>query len=139
MIEVVVAAALVPAVVPFTTVASGDLSGIEEPREVVVRAAAEWGALWREHGEAGALPAIDFTTSMVLGVFLGSRASAGFHVEITSVRLDNGVLVVEYRERTPPPGMVVAQVLTAPFHLVRVARRDQVVRFKKVGRTEPPP
>jgi hypothetical protein len=40
---------------------------------------------------------------------------------------------VEYRERRPPPGTLVAQVLTSPFHLVRVPRQTGPVEFRRLG------
>ena len=72
----------------FATVQRGELSGIEERREVVVRTAAEWSALWKQHSPGQKPPAIDFTRSMVAGVFLGSRPSGGFAIDVTSVQRD---------------------------------------------------
>ena len=51
----------------FATVQRGDLSGIEERREAVVRTAAEWAALWKQHQPGQKPPPIDFTRSMVAG------------------------------------------------------------------------
>jgi hypothetical protein len=48
---------------------------------VIVRSAADWGALWAAHSPQPA-PAVDFSRALVAGVFLGSRPSAGFRVEI---------------------------------------------------------
>lgn len=101
--------------VTFTTLAQGSSSQILEPREVVVRSAAEWQTLWKEHS-AEPPPTIDFSRSIVVGVFVGSRPTTGYQVDITAVKGDGGLAVVEYRERRPAPGALVAQVLTSPFH-----------------------
>jgi hypothetical protein len=123
-------AQVTPAVLLLMTVARGAMSNIEEPRQVVVRTSAEWQALWKEHDPASAPPAVDFAQSIVVGVFLGSRPTAGFAVEITAVREEAGRTVVEYVERAPPRDAVLAQVITSPFHLVRVARTGAAVEFR---------
>jgi hypothetical protein len=74
----------------------------------------------------------------VVGVFLGTRPTAGFQVEITGVREQDGALVVEYVERRPPSDAMVAQVLTAPFHLVTVPRHEGPVRFTHPDRSSRP-
>lgn len=114
------------------TVAQGPMSNIEEPRQVVVRTAAEWQALWKEHDAQRAAPPVDFTRSIVVAVFLGTRPTAGFSVEITAVKAEGSRAVVEYRERRPPRDALVAQILTAPFHVVRVAPTAGSVEFRRI-------
>jgi hypothetical protein len=121
------------------TVQRGDLSAIEERREVVVRTSAEWAALWKQHSPGQKPPAFDPARSMVVGVFLGSRPSGGFGVEITGVQRDGADLVVTYRESKPDPQMMVIQMVTAPFHLVRIDRQDGTVRFRAAANAERKP
>lgn len=120
-----------PALLEFTTVARGDHSQIEEPRHVVVRTPAEWSALWKEHAGGGKPPAVDLTRSIVIGVFAGSRQTAGYTVEITRIEKQNTGLVVTYREQVPAAGAMVAQVLTSPFHIVRTPSHGGPVRFAR--------
>ena len=40
---------IVQAAISFTAIAGGTTSGIDEPRQVVVRTADEWRAVWEEH------------------------------------------------------------------------------------------
>jgi len=115
----------------FTTLAAGSQSGIEQPRTVTIRTAAQYQALWKEHDPAAPAPSVDFTKEAVVGVFLGSRMTAGFEVTITAIKQENGKAVVEYVERVPRPSGMVAQVITAPYHLVRVSRDIGTVDFKK--------
>jgi hypothetical protein len=114
----------------FATIQRGDLSGIEERREAVIRTTAECAALWKQHSPGQKPPAIDFTRSMVAGVFLGSRPSGGYTVEVTAVQREGGDLVVIYRESKPDPQMMVTQMITSPFHLVRIDRHEGPVRFR---------
>ena len=110
-------------VVPFTTIDRGTQSGIREPLHAVVRTLDDWAALWRRHG-TGTPPRIDFAADMVVAVFAGARPTGGYTVEIIEVVLAERELRVGYRERTPPPGALVTQALTAPFHIVRLPRSD---------------
>jgi hypothetical protein len=103
---------LVPA-----TLAQGIQSDIGQSRQVVVRTAEEWRALWAAHSSQPA-PSVDFSRSVVVGVFLGSRPTAGFRVEITGATAQGGQAVVRFVEHRPAPDALLAQIITAPFHLV---------------------
>jgi len=113
------------------TLARDFMSGIETSREAVVRTSEEWAALWRQHAGGTPAPAVDFATSTVVGIFLGTRPSAGFQAEITGVRKDGDGWVVEWRERRPARGDVSAQVLTSPAHIVALPKMAGSIRFEK--------
>ena len=115
--------------VTFTTIARGPSSQIQEPRTVIIRTAVDWQALWTGHAGDVRRPAVDFSKVMVAGVFLGTRPSAGYSVEITAVTRTGTSAIVEYRERQPGPDQMTAQVLTAPFHLVTIPRDIERVQF----------
>src|SRR5262245_61915105 len=106
-----------PDPVPFKALESGVQSGIEERREVAVRTADDWKKLCGEHAGGRPCPAVDFTKSTVIGVFLGTRPTAGIGVELQRVERDGDALVVTYRERGPGPGEMAAQMITAPYGL----------------------
>ena len=127
----ILALALLQTVVTFTTVTRGTQSEVGEPRQVVVRNADEWQTLWKGHGPQRA-PLDDFSRAIVVGVFLGSRPTAGYDVAITAVTSQDGKTVVEYRESRPVPGRMVAQVLTSPFHLVSIPATQVDVAFRKI-------
>jgi hypothetical protein len=117
---------------PLKTIDKGPMSAIEAPRQVVVRSADDWEALWRAHGRGRVMPAVDFSQQMVLGVFLGSRPTAGYGVEIVSADVNDGTLVVRYRETRPRSDSITAQVITSPFHLVAVPKTDGEVKFETI-------
>ncbi len=133
MIPLLFAVAMVQPAVPFTTLDHGATSGIEERRQVVVRSQAEWEALWREHAPGRPVPKVDFTRQMVLGVFAGTLPTAGYDVTITKVRTERDGLTVEWVLHQPGRDTRVAQVLTAPFHLVATDRREGRVGFETPG------
>jgi hypothetical protein len=113
----------------FNTIAKGDASGQQTSRQVTVRTQEEWQALWKVHSPTTKIPPVDFDSKMVVGLFLGSKPSAGHDVEIVGVRIEKNDLIVEYVLRQPGRGMMAAQILTEPFHLVAVAKHAGQVRF----------
>ena len=132
---VIVLAALLQSTPPnVRTVAKGPLSAINQPRQVAVRSATEWGALWKEHGDNAPLPVIDFSREMVVGVLLGRRPTAGYGIEIVRTIGNGGALVVEYVESAPSRDAITAQILTAPYHFAAVPKFDGAVSFKKVDK-----
>lgn len=115
------------------TIARGSQSNIDAPRQAVARTQAEWTALWKAHDFDKPVPAVDFSREMVVAVFMGSRPTAGYSVEITSVDERRSATVVSYRETMPARGAIAAQVITFPFHIVAVPNRSGDVTFEKVG------
>src|SRR5262245_55799000 len=105
---------------PFVTVERGVRSGVREPLPAGARTPDEWSALWARHAGRPASPPVDFDTEMVVAVFLGTRPTSGYAVEITQVRASGQGIDVTYRERTPPPGSLLRPVLTIPFHIIRI-------------------
>ena len=118
--------------IPMKTLEGGTDSQIEEPHQLTARSAEEWAKLWREHAGERARPSVDLTRDMVVGVFLGSRPTAGFGVQIVSAHVDRGALVVQYRETRPPGDAITAQVLTSPYQLVTLPKRAGEIRFEKI-------
>jgi hypothetical protein len=119
---------------PFTTIASGQQSGIEMPREVVIRTAGDWKKFWKEHSPDEPMPAIDFSKSVVAGVFLGSRSTGGYGVAISSIERQGKDLVVRWREQKPDPGAMVIQTVTFPFILVRIDNAGAAaITFQRSG------
>jgi hypothetical protein len=114
------------------TIEKGDHSNMDDAKQVAVRTAAAFKQLWQQHSPDRPLPAVDFSKAMVVGVFLGSRPTAGYTLEIVSAIQANGTLVVRYREAVPPAGTMTAQVITSPFHLVSVPLFAGDVKFEKV-------
>lgn len=116
----------------FRVVDKGSQSGIDDARQVVVRTAEDWTKLWRVHGMDRERPPVDFSRDMVVGVFMGSRPTAGFGIEIASVASEGGTTVVRYRETMPKRDAITAQVLTSPYELVAIPKTSGDVKFEKV-------
>jgi hypothetical protein len=115
---------------PFRSIDNGTMSQVSTPRQVTVRDGAAWAALWRAHS-FGPRPEVDFSREMVVGVFLGTRPTAGYAVEIVGVRAKGENLTVEYHEAVPDRDAITAQMLVSPYHLIAVPIRSGPVTFDR--------
>jgi hypothetical protein len=108
------------------TVAKGHRSGIRKPLQTVIRNQDEWNVFWKRHSSTDTNPApvpiINFDREMVVGIFLGEKSTGGYEVEIVRAERSDSALYFYYRQDNPPPGAMVTQSLTQPFHLVKVAK-----------------
>jgi hypothetical protein len=121
----------VPDMIGTVVVAREMMSQVDEPKQVVARTPAEWAALWRQHAGAAPAPKVDFGTRTAVAVFLGSRPSAGYAVDITGTREAGGVLTVEWQERKPDRDAIAAQVLTSPMVIATIPKFAGEIRFVK--------
>ena len=114
------------------TIDKGDQSNIDDAKQVVVRDAAAWRALWQQHAPDRLLPPVDFSKESVVAMFMGSRNTAGFSVAILSVTEGGGALIVKYRETRPQAGGVTAQIITFPYDIVAIPKATATtVKFEK--------
>lgn len=118
---------------PVRILARDTMSSADSPLQAVARDAGELNRLWRLHtGGEAAVPNVDFNTRTVVAVFLGSRPSAGFGVEIIGTRQANGTLIVQWQERRPSRDEITAQVLTSPAVIASIPRFAGPITFEKV-------
>lgn len=134
MLLALIATVALQAAAPTTvqTLVKEQMSQEEEALQVVARTPAEWTALWRKHAGEAPAPKVDFAKHSVVAVFLGTRSSSGYSVEITRTRETGGILTVEWQERRPDPGQISAQILTSPVHIATIPKHTGEIRFKKV-------
>ena len=118
----------------FTTLDRGQYSNVEKAREVVLHSASELGAVWKANPANESVRAVDFTKSTVIGVFLGSRSTGGYTVEIIGIEREGDHLVVTWREVKPSPDVMVTQAFTAPYHLVTIDKFEGPIQFKRAAR-----
>jgi hypothetical protein len=113
-----------------STIAKGDGSGVTTPRRVVIRDESAWRVLWVEHaGAASVAPDIDFALRMVAAVFGGDRPTPGYGIEIVDARQHGEAMEIVVRESRAPAGMIAAQVVVTPFHIVSLPRFDGATSF----------
>lgn len=113
---------------PFKTLSQTNQSGVQEARTVVIKDAMAWQRLWQEHAPDAPVPAIDFDTSMVVGVFMGSTNPC-YSTSIAKVTRSAGKITVTKADKHPPIGVMCAMLVTTPAHLVTIERSELPVEF----------
>ncbi|HXG23114.1 MAG TPA: protease complex subunit PrcB family protein [Chthonomonadales bacterium] len=112
---------------------SGQRSSILKPRQVVVRDVKAFAALWKEHTAGvtvpASLPKVDFKKFDVVAVFLGSKPTGGYSVEIGDVRRDRKGATIPVTIHKPGPGSIVTQAFTYPFAMRAVPKLPKAVKF----------
>ncbi|QQL45894.1 protease complex subunit PrcB family protein [Sulfuriroseicoccus oceanibius] len=97
---------------------SGQHSGVSKSDQVVVRSAESFAPLWqrihRTVEPKPAVPNVDFDKSIVVAVFMGSRSSGGYSVQIGDPEVKNGKLIVPVHQKLPGGGPQ-TQVMTSPW------------------------
>jgi hypothetical protein len=117
---------------PITVIANDMMSQVDSARQSVARTAAEWTALWKMHSGESTPPAVDLRSRTVVAVFLGSRPTAGYAVQIIGTRQAKGALIVQWQERRPASGDILAQVLTSPAAIASIPKFAGEIKFEKV-------
>ena len=119
--------------VPFSTLAKGLASGVDQQTQIVVRSQDDWAALWSRHMRTQAAPppppSVDFSRDMVVALFLGERPTGGHAIEVTRIERTDGGLAIRYRTTRPDPTGMQTQALTQPFHLIKLPRIAGAVTF----------
>jgi hypothetical protein len=119
--------------VPFHTVARGGGSGSAATKRAIYVAGdkATWRRLWRQLNRGASpqprLPRVDFSRDMVILVTQGQKPSGGYDIRVKVIRDTGSGLVVTVEERAPGAYCVEPQVITAPYHAVRVRRTGRPV------------
>jgi hypothetical protein len=91
---------------------NGPFSSVSEPAVRIVKTADEWQALWRDIGAPEA-PIADLQTYIGAAVFLGQRNTGGYSVKLLDSVVENGKVIVRYRESVPRG--ITFQALTYPY------------------------
>lgn len=113
--------------------------GPREAKRMVARTPEELRSVTGVFGRdivAKVVPAsgFDFGAYMLVAISLGQQPTGGYGVQIKEVIRRDDILYVHYQERIPSQRATVPQVLTAPFHIKVLPRRDGgKVLFERVA------
>ena len=61
---------------------------------------------------------------VLICAFQGLKPSAGYDIEITKIERGEDTVTVKVRISKPKPDEITAQVLTSPYHIVKVKKSD---------------
>jgi hypothetical protein len=107
----------------------GVLSAGATDMRVTARDQRDWGILWQLVGREppGALP----EGAMAVGIFLGTRPTAGYSVDYLGASETPDQITLQWREQTPGPDQMLAQVVTAPWAIRLLPASDRPVGFQR--------
>ena len=116
----------------FETVDHGVISGLMDERQDVIRDQTVWMDFWKSHkGKGSSVPMIDFQKEIVVVIHLGTRSTAGYEVNVRQIEDQSERVMITYEEIKPGPGCFVAQVLTQPYHIIKIKGTQKEVSFIK--------
>ena len=113
-------------------------SGIHTPSREVIRDAGAWQAAWNaifaNVSPQPALPAVDFSTQMVLLAAQGDQTSGGFGIFIDGAftTLD-GTVIAAVTTASPGPGCIRTPQVTQPVDAAVVGKAASVAFAERVG------
>jgi len=106
--------------VPFTRITEGLQSSVTKPVNYLITSESELAALWKIVKATGEPPSIDFTQEAVIAVFAGERPTAGYSIAVSKVADVEGKRLVTISLMQPASDCVTAQVITAPYEILRL-------------------
>lgn len=116
-----------PQQLPWEVVARGDQAvGFGSASYQIVTSQDQLISLWqRAYGNqltVPALPSLDFRRETVVALFMGSRSTGGYGIDVRSVRDENGELYIDVAFTQPAAGDITTQATTSPWLILRVQR-----------------
>lgn len=117
----------------FKTIDKGFRSGVTSPERLVIKDAQTWQDLWKRHSPMRPMPAVDFSTRMLIAVFAGEKATGGYAITIYKVAEEGKTITVHFHEISPPPDAIVVQVITQPYHIVEIEKTPLEIVFSQEG------
>jgi hypothetical protein len=120
--------------IEFQTIEKGYFSGLTSSDYHVIDNQESWTNLWNQHqsnrAPQYAPPEVNFSDSIVIAVFMGEMTTGGYAIEIRSIKLVNASLSVEVEKTYPGPHCYVAEVITHPYHFIKMDRTDRQLVFE---------
>jgi len=115
--------------------ARGSQSSVAAESMLVLRDREAFATAWRQAGQRGDPPEVDFDQHMVLAIFMGERRTGGYSVHVDAVEATEEGLRVDVEMRAPGRDCMTTQALTRPFQLLRLPHVEGEVDFR-ISQTE---
>ena len=100
--------------------------GNEEPSFQLITNDAQLSAVWnRAYGSRltpPSLPDVNFRRETILAVFLATKPTGGYGLEVEDITLEGSDVYTDLRTTEPAEGAITTQALTTPWVLIRVLR-----------------
>ncbi len=119
---------------PFTILLQNGHSNITKQKNTVIKDKKSLNAIYSKINSTRKpslpIPEIDFSKTMILGLFMGTKSSGGYSIHINRIESKGKEMVVFYTEKAPQ-GMA-TMVITQPCLLVSTATSNLPIRFELV-------
>lgn len=119
-----------PTSIAFETLFLSDMSNIDKPQNIIIQSQDKFKGLWEQMNKNDKLPEIDFEKYTVIAVFMGERSTGGYSIKITNIVENEKNIVVTINE-SDPDGDIAADVMTSPFHIVKIMKTNKEIVFNK--------
>lgn len=100
--------------------------GVEDETYYLVRTEEALRTLWnRAYGsrlQVPDVPEVNFSRETVVALFMGSRPTGGYSLEVESVTIEGGEVYVDVNRIEPGPDEITTQALTSPWTMIRILR-----------------
>lgn len=120
--------------VEFESIEQGYYSGYTEAENIVIKDNEEYGAVWGQIYSGSTPPTppptVDFSTHMVIAVFMGEFNTGGYSIEVTKITESKNKIIVYVTKTHPSPEDNVTLALSQPYHIVKTALSEKNVSFK---------
>lgn len=120
--------------ISFEVILDGTYSAISEKRELKIDNDADYQKLmadvYKNLDQMPRIPDVDFKKHNLIAVFIGTRNTGGFLVNIDSITETAKGLNVEVNETKPGKNCMTIDMLTAPFTIVKIPKSEKKPVFK---------
>jgi hypothetical protein len=120
---------------------AGTYSNVRTSKNLVIRDAKSFTAVWKEHVGTGQapLPSVDFKKYDVIAIFIGPKPTGGHTVKIDEVKRNKNEAEVTATLSKPGPGTLTTQAFTYPYVMKAVPKLPATVKFNIREQIAPPP
>ncbi len=115
-----------PETLPFTSLEKGWHSNYTNQGNLVFSDQNAWETHYKA-AHSNNVPQVDFTKETVLAVYMGTKPTNGYSVEIKEVRNFPPLLEVLVQTSGPQKGKMYLQVITHPYHIVKIEKTSKPI------------
>ncbi len=90
-----------------------------------------WKKLHSNYVDHPPLPEVDFSSTMVVVLAMGERNKGGYHLEATKLLEKPNQLALYVNYISPAENCILAEVMTYPYLVISIPKRDKLVAVSK--------
>lgn len=121
--------------VPFSVLSEGNNGGFEQDTLLLIRSSEEmqagWKKLFSNFVEQPDMPSVHFANQMVVILSMGEKNNGGYSIEVSKVVEKELQLAVFANYISPGQNCIVAEVISYPFVVISIPKKDKLVAISK--------